>query len=128
MPRSGWDECAARPVARSLTRKAPRVASPSLLSVGSPFTRKAGPGEIVGGRGPVAAALLADDEQEPHALLARLAQALRRRHLRGQDALRVAGAAAVQAAVSTRLGKNGGTQSTWVEKTTVGSGRGARGR
>ena len=46
MPRSGWDEWAARPVARSLTRKTPRVASPSRLPVGSPLTRKAGPGEI----------------------------------------------------------------------------------
>ena len=65
--------------------------------------------------GAVAAALLADDEQQADAALAARAQPLGRRDLRREDALRVARAAAVQAAVAhARLGKNGGTQSKCV--------------
>ena len=75
----------------------PRVASPSRLSVGSPLIRNRHPfGRLVRDSRAVAAALLADDEQQADARLAVAPQPLGRRDLRGENALRVARAAAVQ--------------------------------
>ena len=74
------------------------MASPELAPGGLPVDEEGRAGrDRVGGRGPVAAALLTDDEQEAHAVLAARAAAPRG-DLGGQGALRVAGAAAVEAA------------------------------
>ena len=77
----------------------PRVARPSRLSVGSPSIRNRLPwpsARVVGRARAVAAALLADDEQQADARFAVAPQPIGRRHLRRQNPLRVARAAAVQ--------------------------------
>src|SRR4029450_808855 len=56
----------------------------------------------VGHIGTVAAPLLPHHEQHADACLSRLAEPLDRSHLRGENSLRVARAAAVQAAVANR--------------------------
>ena len=113
---------AARAQPHATARRASRA--PSRLSVGSPLIRNLTPPgacAFADARA-VAAALLADDEQQADARFARRAQSLDRRDLRGENAFRVARAAAVEhARSSTRLGKNGGTQSKCVEKTTRGA-------
>ena len=76
-------------------------------------------GEVRGAR-PVAAALFADDEQEADARLALAPKDVGGRHLRRQDALRVAAPRPNNRSPSTRLGKNGGTQSKCVVRTTTG--------
>ena len=63
---------------------------------------------LVRGLGAVAATLLADDEQHADAALARSAEPLGRMNLRGQDALGVAGAAAVQAGALDPAREEGG--------------------
>ena len=70
----------------------------------------------VGARG---VALLADDEEQAD-LDAGVAQAIRCGDLRGDDALGVAGAAAVDVLVVLVQPKKGGTVSMWVESTTSG--------
>ena len=100
----------------------------SRLSVGSPLIRNRDAQRVqVRQRGAVAAALLADDEQQADAALAAGAQPLGRGDLRGQDPFRVARPAAVQRVRRARwTGKNGGTQSKCVESTTTGSSSVAR--
>ncbi len=90
-PSSGNDECAARPLATSRSLRAPRVASASRLSVGSPSTRNREPvRRRVRRAGAVAAALLADDEQQADARFAGAPQPIDGRDLRRENALRVA--------------------------------------
>ena len=108
--------------ARSFSRSMPRVARPRRLSVGSPLTRN---------RQPVAACSrrfapsLPRSSPTTNSRPTRVSPSRRSRSsgrdLRGQNALRVARAAAVQRSPSTRLGKNGGTQSKCVDSTTTGS-------
>ncbi len=123
-PSSGNDECAARPRARAAARAARRAwPTPRRLSVGSPLIRNlhAVRRVLVGDARAVAAALLADDEQQ--------------RRTRDSPAARSRSAAAPapqecpwrrtsrgrrSSPRSSRLGKNGGTQSKCVEKTTCG--------
>ncbi len=83
--------------ARSFSRRMPRVARPSRLSVGSPLIRNRQPSRrFVRDARAVAAALLADDEHQADARLAVAPQPIGRRHLRGQNPFRVARSAAVQ--------------------------------
>ena len=94
------------PRATSRTRNAPRVASAELqlgrLAVDQEARSR---GDGVGGLGAVAAPLLAGHEHQADAGLARRPQPLRRRDLRGENPLGVAGAAAVQDAVLDAAGE-----------------------
>ena len=98
-PSSGNDECAARPVARSLTRSTPRVARPSRLSVGSPSTRNRQP--LGAARSPPARRRCPRSSPTTNSSPTRVSPSRRsrvgRRDLRGENALRVARPAAVEA-------------------------------
>ena len=77
--------------------------------------------DLVRRLGAVAAPLFAGDEQQSYPSLSGGADALGRRDLSREDAFRVARAAPIELPAFDAAGKNGGTQSKWVEKTTSGS-------
>ena len=96
-PSSGNDECAARPLARSLTRRMPRVATTQPIVGRLSVDEKPAPSRgLVRASRAVAAPLFADDEQEPDARLAFQPQPIGGGDLRGQNPFRIARAAAVQ--------------------------------
>ena len=79
----------------------PRVPVASLLLVGSPLTRNRDPGAtLLAATRAVAAPLFADDEQQADPPFAGGAEPFGGRDLRRENALGVAGAAAVQPAVA----------------------------
>jgi hypothetical protein len=109
-----------RPWARSSTRSAPFGGEGEAVVGGLAVDEEARAARVaVGDLRTGGVALLADDEEQAH-LHARVAQALGRGDLRGDDAFGVAGAAAVEELVVLGAGKNGGTVSMWVERTTSG--------
>ena len=100
---SGAAEWPARPRARSLTRRIPRVSrrqhAVGRLAVDEePRSRR----HCVRERRAVAPALFSNDEQQPDAPITVRAEPLGGSHLRGEDALRVARATSVQPAVADR--------------------------
>ena len=113
------------PLARSLSRRMPRVARPRRLSVGSPSTETAQPVRPRRSRRlrAVAAALLADDEHQADARLAVAPQPLGRRDLRGENALRVARAAAVQPVALDAARERTAARSRSASRSTTAGGR-----
>ena len=104
-PCSGVDECAARPVARSRTRRLPRVAIASLLSVGSPLIRNCERRALaLATSAPSLPRSSPTTNNIPTRVSPRRAQPLDGSDLRRQDALGVARSPAVQAAVAHRAG------------------------
>ena len=118
-PRCAYAECAARPRVRTMTRSEPFAPLASLLSVGSPLTRNLlVAGETVRGARAVGALLFSDDEEQVDALFAGLRELVGGDEHRGGDALRVAGAAAVELVPHELGAMYGGTVSRCVESVT----------
>ncbi len=121
-PSSGNDEWAARPLAFSLRRSTPRVAVPSRLSVGSPFTRYRLPFATVFAR---AAPSLPRSSPTTNNSPTRVSPSRLSASAAATCAARMPFASQdprpYSRSPSTRLGKNGGTQSKWVENTTSGT-------
>ena len=122
-PSSGRLECAARPVALQphAIDAARRDAEPVVRRLAVDQEAAIRGGERVRGLRAVAAPLLADDEQQADARLAGRAQPLGGGDLRDQRALASQAPRPYRRPSSSRLGKNGGTQSKCVENTTTGS-------
>jgi len=120
-PCSGVEECAARPRALSRNLRTPRVARPRRLSVGSPLIRN---------RDPQARSLatmapsLPRSSPTTNSIPTRRSPDARSRSAAATCAARIPLASHEprpnSAAPRTSLGKNGGTQSKCVEKTTAG--------
>ncbi len=120
-PSSGNEEWAARPAAWSFNLRIPRVAAPRRLSVGSPLTRN---------RAPVAAVFASFAPSLPRSSPTtntrptRVSPSRVRRSSAATCAARMPLASHAprpySRSPSTRLGKNGGTQSKWVDSTTSG--------